>query len=375
MALRRLYGGGDSLTDDAQQLNALLGDGEPLPPLAQWTGALLRDALFSDIVVEASGMEFPAHRVILAARSEYWRRLLQSGMQEARDATVVPLGDGTAPPPVAAALLTYLYTEQLPLGDVGHLSALYCLARELVLEDLAYRCEVLLCRQVDEASAADLLDVCQQHGSHTVAEACIDRLASLLPDDPDSPRRRVVYDAYCRRCARMLLKADFDSVLPLASAATALWPTGGRAAALQAMAHLCLEAQGPAAECLARVLAPGVELHRDVLVYASMFSFVLDEPHAALQLLGMAQRLLPHLMEQQEENTHAPRPTVGTGEDHTLANNLVELASALMECATVGRRFLADHSTTTGPMLGFLRAAYEGDVERINGSVWNCPLM
>ena len=81
-------------------------------------GKLLEDGTLADVVLVVDGERFPAHRVILAARSEYFRGLFLSGMQggssegEMHEIAQVSAG-------AFRVVLRYLYTAELPESGEG----------------------------------------------------------------------------------------------------------------------------------------------------------------------------------------------------------------------------------------------------------------
>ncbi len=92
--------------------------------LSDHIGALFLKEEYSDVALLVDGQRFDAHRVILAARSDYFRALLFGGMRE-MGLREIELKDT----PLAAFkyLLRYIYTGQMSLGS---------LKDELVLEIL-----------------------------------------------------------------------------------------------------------------------------------------------------------------------------------------------------------------------------------------------
>ena len=92
--------------------------------LSDHIGALYLNDEYSDVTLVVDGQRFDAHKVILAARSEYFRALLFGGMRES-GLDEIELKDT----PLAAFkyLLRYIYTGQMSLGS---------LKDELVLEIL-----------------------------------------------------------------------------------------------------------------------------------------------------------------------------------------------------------------------------------------------
>ncbi|MFH4977444.1 hypothetical protein AB6A40_004153 [Gnathostoma spinigerum] len=83
--------------------------------LAENIGNLYLSDELSDVLLKIEKVTLPAHRVILAARSEYFRALLFNGMRESRDYEV-ELVD--TPLPAFKVLLRYIYTGKLSLSSL-----------------------------------------------------------------------------------------------------------------------------------------------------------------------------------------------------------------------------------------------------------------
>lgn len=81
---------------------------EIIPCISQ----LYRNEAFSDVILVVQNTRFPAHRAILAARSEYFRALFYGGLAES-SSPVVYLNDINV---VAFKnILQYIYTGQMKL--------------------------------------------------------------------------------------------------------------------------------------------------------------------------------------------------------------------------------------------------------------------
>ncbi|EYC07263.1 hypothetical protein Y032_0071g557 [Ancylostoma ceylanicum] len=52
-------------------------------------GSLFLNTDFSDVVFVVDGEKFPAHKVLLAARSEYFRAMLYGGLKESDEGEIV----------------------------------------------------------------------------------------------------------------------------------------------------------------------------------------------------------------------------------------------------------------------------------------------
>ncbi|KAG0439705.1 hypothetical protein HPB47_016556, partial [Ixodes persulcatus] len=83
--------------------------------LAEHIGSLLLQPEYSDVTLVVAGARLPAHRLILASCSSYFRALLYGGMRESQEKEVV-LRD--TPREAFELLLRYIYTGQLQLSGL-----------------------------------------------------------------------------------------------------------------------------------------------------------------------------------------------------------------------------------------------------------------
>lgn len=83
--------------------------------LSEHIGALLIGEEYGDVTFVVEKKRFPAHRVILAARCQYFRALLYGGMRESQPEAEIPLEDTTAE--AFTMLLKYIYTGRATLTD------------------------------------------------------------------------------------------------------------------------------------------------------------------------------------------------------------------------------------------------------------------
>jgi len=107
------------------------------PSIASDLLMTLEDEAFTDVSFEVEGARITAHRVILAARSEYFRRMLQSSCREAQPGAVIRIGETTAA--AFRKVLAFLYTDTLELDDVVVVNVM-CKAREYALTRLYNMC-------------------------------------------------------------------------------------------------------------------------------------------------------------------------------------------------------------------------------------------
>lgn len=106
---------GDS--PDLRLGNAQIAAGEidHVELLSSQSSALFRSQEFTDVTFNVDGSKIFAHRVVLAARSEYFRALLYGGMRETNPETEIEIKDTTAS--AFDALLKYIYSGKIFLGD------------------------------------------------------------------------------------------------------------------------------------------------------------------------------------------------------------------------------------------------------------------
>ncbi|MGH0143110.1 UNVERIFIED_CONTAM: hypothetical protein FKN15_035335 [Acipenser sinensis] len=83
--------------------------------LSEHVGALIQGEEYSDVTFIVEKKRFPAHRVILAARCQYFRALLYGGMKESQPQAEIPLEDTTAE--AFSMLLQYIYTGRVSLSS------------------------------------------------------------------------------------------------------------------------------------------------------------------------------------------------------------------------------------------------------------------
>lgn len=83
--------------------------------LSEHLGTLCLNPDYSDIKLQIEGKTIPGHKIILAARSEYFRALLFGGMRESTQ-DVIPLEVGSLP--AFELLLKYIYSGRMNLAQL-----------------------------------------------------------------------------------------------------------------------------------------------------------------------------------------------------------------------------------------------------------------
>ena len=100
--------------------------------------ALLDDPTSADVTFVVNNERIPAHRIILAARSTYFRSMFSSGMREAQSGNDIVIQDTS--PAAFRALLLYLYADELAFDDTLVVDVLRK-AKELELTRVYNHCE------------------------------------------------------------------------------------------------------------------------------------------------------------------------------------------------------------------------------------------
>jgi hypothetical protein len=118
--------------------------------------SLLRDKCMCDVVLVVDGLEFDAHRVLLAACSEYFRKLLGSDWKEGRETRVcLEDVDSTS----FSHILNFIYTGRVLLEAAADLPSLLRACERLRFEALRERLVDLLRAELGPNNACDLCNL------------------------------------------------------------------------------------------------------------------------------------------------------------------------------------------------------------------------
>jgi speckle-type POZ protein len=159
----------------------------PLPTLGRDLGELFRTGQNSDytIVVQSDDgqEEIPVHRMLLEARSPFFRGMLESNMAEAQEGRYV-VRDIDAN--VFKALLHFIYTDVLPEEfegtnlEVNMAQHLLAAADMYQLTRLRQMCERRLCETVDVETVATTLALAEQNHAEDLKRVCLDYVSKHL---------------------------------------------------------------------------------------------------------------------------------------------------------------------------------------------------
>lgn len=162
---------GGGLHRSAKQSPHAAGDIDLTGLLSKQLAAIALSDVYADIVFLVDNERLPAHRTLLAARSDYFRAMLYGGGFRESTQTEIRLDIPLAP---FRTLLHYIYSGHMSLGrlSVEHVLDIFGLAHQygftaLELTIGEYLCDVLsidnVCAILDAASLynlAELTDVC-----------------------------------------------------------------------------------------------------------------------------------------------------------------------------------------------------------------------
>ncbi|XP_062305757.1 kelch-like protein 33 [Osmerus eperlanus] len=123
-----------------------------------------------DVVLDVDGTPFYAHRVVLAASSDYFRAMFTSGMKESQQYCV------TLPFLVASELeilIGHSYSGSLPLSW-GHVFEISCTALQLQFQAALSLCLNFLQQEMDARSCLDVASFAEAYGMMELLEVADD---------------------------------------------------------------------------------------------------------------------------------------------------------------------------------------------------------
>lgn len=159
-----------------------LGDIEHLAQLSENLSALCLNHEYSDIILIVEGQKLSAHKVILAARSDYFRALLYGGLKESNQAEIV-LPD--APLKAFKVLLKYIYTGHMFLTTLKEDVILDTLglAHQYGFQDLETAISDILKQLLALRNVCAILDTAHLYGLEKLVKVChgfLDRHATEI---------------------------------------------------------------------------------------------------------------------------------------------------------------------------------------------------
>lgn len=163
---------GQATSSSSRSLDLSFVDVDHMQLLSSQLGNLLNGADNTDVTFIVEGENFEAHRIILAARCEYFRALLYGGMKEATNCDKITLHD--TPINAFRYLLNYIYTGVMSLRDIEERDILdiLILANRFSLLSLESAVTGYLKDIITELNVAEIYDVAAVIGIHDLETAC-----------------------------------------------------------------------------------------------------------------------------------------------------------------------------------------------------------
>jgi len=144
--------------------------------LAQDFSSLFNSKHQSDVTVKCGDKLFDCHQIILASRSQVFKKMFESNMNEQVTGSVeIKEIDHK----VFEDVLKYIYSGEAPKID-DHLEELLAAADLYQLEKLKELCEVKLCSKLDVSNCIDLLLLGDLHHASTLKAASLSYVTKNL---------------------------------------------------------------------------------------------------------------------------------------------------------------------------------------------------
>nr|XP_023695278.1 kelch-like protein 33 [Paramormyrops kingsleyae] len=145
---------------------------------------LWMEKLGCDVELEAEGQSFHAHRVILAASSDYFRAMFTSGMRESHQPIITLLSLGSVE---LETLIDCSYSGTLPLGW-DSVFQLTCTALQLQIQPALSLCLDFLHKEIDANSCLDVASFAEAYGMPALQELAEDFILRCFPEVAATPK-------------------------------------------------------------------------------------------------------------------------------------------------------------------------------------------
>eukprot|EP00964_Phaeocystis_antarctica_P006404 scaffold3464_cov66-Phaeocystis_antarctica.AAC.2 len=131
--------------------------------------SLWRDSRLTDIAVCAEGVEYRAHRIVLASSSGYFLSLFDSGMRDAAGSTHSLEGMRA---PVLRALLTFVYEGSCEIEE-SQLTEMLDAAARLMVEPLKAACAAMMAAQLSPDNALEVWRIAEAFSLPALEKAAV----------------------------------------------------------------------------------------------------------------------------------------------------------------------------------------------------------
>lgn len=187
--------------------NSNLSEVNHVKQLSADIGNLFNNTDYCDIKLMVEGIEFRAHKIVLAARSEYFRALLFSGMKET-NCESIEIGD--AKPDAFRLLLRYIYTGKISLRNEKEESVidLLSLVHQYGLIELQHSISDYLESILDMKNVCSIYDIASLYQLKSLKETCaryIDKHSAVLI------KQNTLLSLSCESLASIISRDSFSS--------------------------------------------------------------------------------------------------------------------------------------------------------------------
>ncbi|CAL1281791.1 unnamed protein product [Larinioides sclopetarius] len=133
--------------------------------------AIYNEKLFTDVVLKTATIAFPAHKIVLCARSSVFRAMLTNDMKEKNTdcIKVEDLEDETV-----QRLLLFLYSDNLEHLQWESAVQLYYAADKYAVEKLKVLCSSFLAENLSTSTASELLLLADTHSDPQLKQIVVD---------------------------------------------------------------------------------------------------------------------------------------------------------------------------------------------------------
>eukprot|EP00297_Palpitomonas_bilix_P005055 CAMPEP_0113875200 /NCGR_PEP_ID=MMETSP0780_2-20120614/4800_1 /TAXON_ID=652834 /ORGANISM="Palpitomonas bilix" /LENGTH=645 /DNA_ID=CAMNT_0000861143 /DNA_START=98 /DNA_END=2035 /DNA_ORIENTATION=+ /assembly_acc=CAM_ASM_000599 len=168
----RLEGGRWEYSSDVYRLALTSEDDEVETAVRNRKHSFFKNEEFSDVVIDVDGHSIPAHRVILASASPYFRALFTSGMKEVEESTIKLEEVGKD---AFDCALQYMYNGCIPpkSENVSNIELLH-IANYLGLKQLEDIMQKEIGKTLSADSVAGVLEAADRLSLLTLKEVCFD---------------------------------------------------------------------------------------------------------------------------------------------------------------------------------------------------------
>ncbi|MBP7074263.1 MAG: BTB/POZ domain-containing protein [Rhabdochlamydiaceae bacterium] len=144
-----------------------------------------KEGFLTDCTLKFENQLFPAHRIVLAAKSIYFETMFKGGFPEAQIGAVIPIVMDGLEQKSVEMLLDYFYTGELDLANttVIQIENLLRLSSYFVLPHLEQLCFEYLCKSVNPSNVKDYVVLTRNHENKELEDAIIEHLKKEVTID------------------------------------------------------------------------------------------------------------------------------------------------------------------------------------------------